>query len=161
MLLLQEFTFKIVLQPEKSHVSANHLSRIKLGEPPEGVNDDFPDVQLFHITVLPSWYARIREYLSTRRFPSEMPPNERRKLVLRRRTFQLINNLLYKMGPDQILRQCVLEEEIPKVLKEAHEGLVGGHMGLDTTARKILLAGLWWPTVHNNAREWVIACDTC
>lgn len=54
-----------------------------------------------------------------------MPPNERRKLVLRCPTFQLINELLYKMGPDQILRRCVLEEEIPKVLKEAHEGLRG------------------------------------
>jgi hypothetical protein len=54
-----------------------------------------------------------------------------------------------------------LEEEIPKVLKEAHEGLAGGHMGPDTTARKILLAGLWWSIVHNDAREWVVACDTC
>ena len=34
-------------------------------------------------------------------------------------------------------------------------------MGPDTTARKILLAGLWWPTVYNDAREWVVACDTC
>lgn len=52
LLLLQEFTFKIVVWPRKSHVSANHLSRIKSREPPEGVN--FPDMQLFHVTVLPS-----------------------------------------------------------------------------------------------------------
>ena len=67
-------------------------------------------------------------------------PSERRKLALRSRKFQLINGLLYKMGPDQILQQCVMEEEIPKVLKEAHEGPTGGHMGPNTTARKILLA---------------------
>ena len=53
-LLLQEFTFKIVVWPGKSHASADHLSRIKSGEPPEGVNDDFPDAQLFHVTVLPA-----------------------------------------------------------------------------------------------------------
>ena len=99
--------------------------------------------------------------MSTRQFPREMSPNERRKLVLRSRTFQLINGVLYKMGPDQILRRCVIEEEIPKVLKEAHEGPVGRHMGLDTTAWKILLARLWWPTLYNNAREWVVACNTC
>ncbi len=46
------------------------------------------------------------------------------------------------------------------MLKEAHEGPTGGHMGLDTTARKILLAGLWWPIVYD-AREWVVRCDTC
>ena len=53
------------------------------------------------------------------------------------------------------------EEEISRVLKEAHEGLAGGHMGPDTTTQKILLTGLWWLTVHNDAKEWVIVCDTC
>ena len=64
-------------------------------------------------------------------------------------------------GSNHILQRCVLEEEIPQVLKEAHEGPVGGHMGPDTTVRKILLAGLWWPIVYNDAREWVVECDTC
>ena len=100
LLLLQEFIFKIVVRPEKSHVSADHLSRIKTGEPPEGVNDDFPNAQLFQIAVLPKWYTSIEEYLSTGNIQREMPPNERRKLVLRSCTFQLINGLLYKMGPD-------------------------------------------------------------
>lgn len=159
--MLQEFSFKIIVRPGKSHVSADHLSRIKIGEPPEGVNDDFPDAQLFQIAVLPQWYTSIGEYLSTGQFSREMPLNERRKLVLRSRTFQLINRLLYKMGPDQILRRCVIEEEIPTILKEVHEGPVGGHRGPDTTVRKILLAGLWWPTLHNDARECVVACDTC
>ncbi|XP_059076953.1 uncharacterized protein LOC131876154 [Cryptomeria japonica] len=65
------------------------------------------------------------------------------------------------MGPDQILRRCVLEEEIQAILWEAHEGPTGGHMGPDTTARKVLLARLCWPTLHNDAREWVMSCDTC
>ncbi len=73
----------------------------------------------------------------------------------------MINGLLYKMGPDHILRRCVLEEEIPKVLKEAHEGSTGGHMGPNTMARKILLTGLWWRMVYNDVREWVVSCDTC
>ena len=35
-----------------------------------------------------------------------------------------------------------MEEEILGVLKESHQGLAGGHMGSDTTARKVLLVGL-------------------
>lgn len=54
-----------------------------------------------------------------------------------------------------------MKEEIPSVLKEAHDGLAGGRMGPNATASKVLLAGLWWPTVHTNAREWVVRCDTC
>lgn len=161
LLLLQEFTFNIIVRLGKSHVIADQLSRIQSGEPAEGVNEDFPDVHLFRIAVLPAWYTSVVEYLSTSRFPREMPPGERRKLVLRSRTFQLINGFLYKMGPNQVLRRCVLEEEIQGVLREAQEGPVGGHMGPDTTARKVLLAGLWWPTLHNDAREWVTSCDTC
>ena len=65
------------------------------------------------------------------------------------------------MEPNHILRRRVLEEEILRVLKEAHEGPAEGHMGLDTTVRKILLAGLWWPIAYNDAREWVVGCDTC
>ena len=124
------------------------------------MNDDFPDAQLFQIAVLPEWYRSIGEYLSTGQFPNDMLTNEKHKLIIRSRTFQLINGLLYKMGPDHILRRCVLEEEVPRVLK-AHEGPARGHMGLDTTAQKILLAGLWWPTVYNDVREWVVGCDTC
>ena len=158
--MLQEFTFKIIVRLGKSHVKEDHLSRIKIGEPTEGVNDDFPDAQLFQIAVLLEWYKSIGEYLSTRQPPREMSQNERRKLILRSHTFQLINGILYKMGPDHFLQQCVLEEEIPKVLKEAHESPTGGHMGPGTIARKILLVGLWWPTMYD-AREWVIGCDTC
>ena len=56
------------------------------------------------------------------------------------------------MGPDQILRRCVMEE-VQSVLREALEGSTGGHMGLDTTAQKVLLAGLWWPKLYNDAWE--------
>ena len=87
LLLLQEFTFKIVVRLGKSHVSVDHLLRIKSGEPLEGVNDDFPDAQLFHVTVLPTWYTSIGEYLSTGQFPSDMSLNKRWKLVLRSQTF--------------------------------------------------------------------------
>lgn len=162
LLLLQEFTFTIIVRPRKSHVIANQLFRIQSGEPAEdGVNEDFPNAHLFQIAILSSWYEKIEDYLSTSTFPSDMPPAERRKIVLKSKTFQLINGLLHKMGPDQILRRCVVEEEIPGVLKEAHEGLAGGHMGPDAIARKILLAGLWWPTMHTDAKEWVLGCDTC
>lgn len=79
---------------------------------------------------------------------------------MKRKKFQLINGLLYKMGPNQILRRCVIKEEIIGVLKEAHKGLAKGHMGLDATARKILLGGLWWPTMHIDTQKWVVGCDT-
>jgi hypothetical protein len=162
LILLQEFKFKIIVKPGKNHVIADQLSRIKSGEAVGGgINEDFPDTHLFQIAVLPAWYEKIGQYLSTDTFPHDMPTAEGRKIALKSSTFQLIEGLLYKLGPDGILRRCVMEEEIPGVLKESLEGVAGGHMGPDTTARKVLLAGLWWPTLYADAKEWVLSCDTC
>jgi hypothetical protein len=40
--------------------------------------------------------------------------------------FSLIPGKLYKMGPDEILRRCVMEKERPLILTEAHEVIAGG-----------------------------------
>jgi hypothetical protein len=37
--------------------------------------------------------------------------------------FSLIVGQLYKMGPDEVSRRCVMDEEIPLILVESHEGI--------------------------------------
>jgi transposase InsO family protein len=75
--------------------------------------------------------------------------------------FSLIVGQLYKMGPNEILRRCVMEAEHPLILAEAHEGITGGHYAGKATAQKVLRAGLWWPTLHKDAKEYTRACDVC
>jgi hypothetical protein len=65
------------------------------------------------------------------------------------------------MGPDEILRRCVMEAERPLILTEAHEGIAGGHYAGKETAQKVLRAGLWWPTLHRDAKDYYRACDVC
>jgi hypothetical protein len=65
------------------------------------------------------------------------------------------------MGPDEILRRCVMEAERPLILAEAHEGITGGHYAGKETMQKVLRAGLWWPTLHKDAKEYYKACDVC
>ena len=50
---------------------------------------------------------------------------------------------LYKMGIDQVMHRCVRSHEQEVVLKEAHQGVCGGHFSRETTSRKIFQAGLW------------------
>jgi hypothetical protein len=45
------------------------------------------------------------------------------------------------------------------ILSEAHEGLVGGHYAEKVVAQKHLHAGLWWPTLHKDAKELCQRCD--
>ena len=75
--------------------------------------------------------------------------------------FTLIAGQLYNMGPNEILRICVLEHEKPLILAEAHAGVAGGHYIGKATAQNILIAGLWWPTIHKDAKEYCHSCDIC
>jgi hypothetical protein len=75
--------------------------------------------------------------------------------------FSLINGKLYKMGPDEILRRCVIEVERPSILVESHKGITGGHYIGKATVQKVLRAGLWWPTLHIDAKDYYRAYDVC
>ena len=44
---------------------------------------------------------------------------------------------------------------------EAHAEVAGGHYGGHVTTRKVLRAGLWWMTLHNDATDYAWACDVC
>jgi hypothetical protein len=43
------------------------------------------------------------------------------------------NEVLYKMGQDNRLRRCMSTIEAQKVMKELHEGAVGGHFATRIT----------------------------
>jgi transposase InsO family protein len=81
--------------------------------------------------------------------------------VVRAADFSLIDGHLYKMGPDEILRRCVMEVERLLILAESHEGIAGGHYAGKETTQKVLRAGLWWPTLHRDAKDYYRACDVC
>ena len=88
-----------------------------------------------------------------------MTTQQKKKLVVRASEFTLIAGKLYKMGPDEILRRCVLEHEKPLILAEAHSGAARGHYAGKDTAQKILTTGLWWPVIHKDTREYCHRCN--
>jgi hypothetical protein len=65
------------------------------------------------------------------------------------------------MGANGILRRCVLEHERPIILEEVHDGIVGGHYAGRATTQKILCTGIWWLTLHKDAKEYCQSCDIC
>jgi hypothetical protein len=65
------------------------------------------------------------------------------------------------MGADNILRRCVLKHEIPRILAESQEGIARGNYTGKDTMQKVLRAGLWWPTIHRDSKEYFHKCDVC
>jgi hypothetical protein len=81
--------------------------------------------------------------------------------VVKATNYQLITGNLYKLGENGILRHCVLENERLIILKEAHDGIVGGNYAGKSITHNILCTWLWWPTLHKDAKEYCQSYDIC
>eukprot|EP00253_Pinus_taeda_P025005 PITA_25005 len=128
----------------------------------EGMLDDqMLDEHLFSISVLPPWFADIANYLVSAQFPSHLSSKEKRKIVRKSAPFTWIRGNHFKLGVDQILRGCVREEEFFDILLTYHDGPYGGHFAAKRTAFKILQAGYYWPTLHQDVRRYISQCDLC
>ena len=80
-------------------------------------------------------------------------------MVVKVAEFTLIAGQLYKLGPDEVLRRCVMPHEKEAIIREAHSGTAGGHFAGKSTAKKILAAGLWRPTLQKDTKEFCRCCD--
>jgi hypothetical protein len=69
--------------------------------------------------------------------------------------------MLYRRGRDSILRRAVSKEEAGIILAQCHEGVFGGHFAEDTTARKILAAGYFWPSLFKDCSNFCKSCPMC
>jgi hypothetical protein len=160
-LLFQEYDFEIVVKPGIMNKGLDHLSRLEHGEEPTSLEDTLPDAQLLAIRKVDDHFVEIVHFLSIGMAPHEYIVIQKKQLVVCASYFQLIVGQLYKMGPDEILMRCIMKEERPLILAEAHEGITGGHYVGKETMQKVLRAGLWWPTLHKDAKEYYRACDVC
>jgi hypothetical protein len=120
LLLFQEFDFEVIVKLGKLNARPNHLSRVTNGEEPTNLEDNIPDVQLFLVQVVDEYFADIIEYLNTGSVLEEFSTAQKKNLVFKAASCQLIARHLYKMGTYSILRRCVLEHERPRILAEAH-----------------------------------------
>jgi hypothetical protein len=126
-LLFQEYDFEIIVKPGRMNKGPDHLSRLEHGEEPTSLEDTLPDAQLLSIRKMDDHFIDIVQFLSTGMAPNEYTISQKKQLVVRAADFSLMASQLYKMGPNEILRRCVIEAEHPLILTEAYEGIAGGH----------------------------------
>ena len=142
------------MKPRKFNSGPDHLLHILPGEDAGNVDESLPNMHLFTIQMVDDYFADTVQLLSTGVTPLEFTIAQKKQLMVKAANYQLIAGNLYKLGAYGILRQCVLEHERPMILIEVHEGIAGGHYAGKVIAQKILCAGLWWPTLHKDAKEY-------
>ena len=57
--------------------------------------------------------------------------------------------------------RCLEQDDTSKVVKELHDGPVGGNFSGYTMEHKILRVGYYWPTLVKDAYAYLGKCDTC
>eukprot|EP00253_Pinus_taeda_P034228 PITA_34228 len=135
----KQFDLTIVDKLGKENVVADFLSRLDLLAGEEGmVDDQIPDEHMFAILVLSPWFVDIANYLVSAQFPPHLSLKGKSKISRKGAPFTWIGGNLFKLGPYQILRRCVREEEVFDILLTCHDGPFGGHFATKRTSFKIL-----------------------
>ena len=161
-LLLQEFNLEIKDKSGAENVVADHLSRLEL--PDRGselqIDDYFRGEYLMQVLSLP-WFADFVNYLVCGVFPPDITYQQRKKFLSDVKHYYWEEPLLYKRCGDGLIRRCLPEDEVKDVLTHCHSLEYGGHFSSTKTAAKVLQSGFYWPTLFQDARQFVLTCDRC
>ncbi|XP_075092157.1 uncharacterized protein LOC142172442 [Nicotiana tabacum] len=164
-LLLQKVDLEIKDKKGIENQVADHLSRLE--DPPlefSEIKEEFPDEHIFSVNSIvtqPPWFADIANYLVGRWTPQDLSYQQRKKLISVAMYYLHNEPYLFKICADNIIRRCVPEEEMTKILYQCHDGAIGGHYAANRTTFKVLEAGFFWPTLFKDVRAYVAQCDKC
>ncbi|GJV45302.1 reverse transcriptase domain-containing protein [Tanacetum coccineum] len=126
------------------------------------VDDNFPGEILMEITTkdIP-WFADFANYLVCEIIPKGMTYQQKNKFFSELKNYFLEDPYLFKVCSNGMIRRCVSGLETRTILDQCHHGPTGGHYGPNTTAKKVLDSGFYWPTIIKEAHTPVRLCEAC
>ena len=181
---LQEYNFQIEHRPGRKHSNADSLSRLPCkqcgrenhssGDLPTKPTLTFPisvvssitlhDEQMKDPEVRFVLEAKTTQLKPTRQELQGHGPTVR-KLVQLWDQLQVKDNVLWRIFEDAAREKSHYQLVVPKglrdsVLRELHEGTVGGHLGQEKTLEK-LKERFYWPGHWTDVYNWCRTCGTC
>nr|GEY36707.1 reverse transcriptase domain-containing protein [Tanacetum cinerariifolium] len=133
-LLLQEFTFKVVDTKGAENLAADHLSRLENPHQnvldPKEINESFPLETLNLVSTRgnqsTSWFADFTNYHAGNFVDKGMSPQQKSKFFKDVKHYFWDDPYLFKICADQVIRRCVSGQESVDILKACHSGPAGG-----------------------------------
>ncbi|GJS81843.1 reverse transcriptase domain-containing protein [Tanacetum coccineum] len=163
-LLLQEFDIEIKNRKGIENVAADHLSRIENEETSDDseVDDNFPRETLMEMnTEDEPWFADFANYLVSDIIPKGMTYQQKNKFFSDLKHYFWEEPYLFKVCSNGMIRCCVSRPETRTILDQCHHGPTGGYYRPNTTTKKVVDSGFYWPTIIKKAHTQVRLCEAC
>ncbi|GJV18361.1 reverse transcriptase domain-containing protein [Tanacetum coccineum] len=162
-LLLQEFTFKVIDTKGAENLAADHLSRLENPYEnvldPKEVNEKFPLETLNMVTSRGDsstpWFADYANYHAGNFIVKGMSSQQKNKFFKDVKHYFWDDPYLFKICADQMIRRCIAGPEALDILEAFHSGPTRGHYGANYTAKKVFDSGFYWPTIFKDAHDLV------
>nr|GEX62743.1 reverse transcriptase domain-containing protein [Tanacetum cinerariifolium] len=144
-LLLQEFTFKVIDKRGVKNLATDHLSRLENPHQnaldPKEINESFPleTLNLVSTRGNPStpWFADFANYHAGNFIVTRMSSQQKSNFFKDVKHYFWDDPFLFKICANQVIRRCVYGQEAIDILKACHYGPTGGHNGPNYTAKKL------------------------
>nr|GEV83375.1 hypothetical protein [Tanacetum cinerariifolium] len=129
-LLLQEFTFKVIDTKGAENLAADHLSRLENPHQsvldPKEINESFPLVTLNLVSTRgsqsTSWFANFTNYHVGNFVIKGMSSQQKSKFFKDVKHYFWDDPYLFKICADQVIRRCVSGQEAVEIIKACHYG---------------------------------------
>nr|GEV07259.1 reverse transcriptase domain-containing protein [Tanacetum cinerariifolium] len=145
-LLLQEFTFKVIDTKGAENMAADHLSRLENPHQnvldPKDINESFPletlNMVSFRGNSSTSWFTDFANYHVGNFVVKGMSSQHKNKFFTDAKHYFWDDPFLFKICADQVIRRYVHGQEAIDILKACHYGPTGGHHGPNSLLRRCL-----------------------
>nr|GFA69993.1 reverse transcriptase domain-containing protein [Tanacetum cinerariifolium] len=155
-IILQEFTFKVIDTKEPENLATDHLSRLEIPHQnvldPKEINESFPLETLNLVSTRGNsstpWFAGFANYHAKNFVVKGMSSQQKSKFFKDAKHYFWDDPFLFKICVDQVIRRSIHGPEAIDILKACHYGPTGGHHGPNYTAKKVFDLGFYWPTIY-------------
>nr|GEZ11512.1 reverse transcriptase domain-containing protein [Tanacetum cinerariifolium] len=166
-LLLQEFTLKVIHTKGAENLAADHLSRLENPHQnvldPKEINESFPletlNMVSFRGNSSTPWFSDFANYYAGNFIVKGMSSQQKNKFFEDMKHYFWDDPFLFKIYADQVIRRCVHGQEAIYILKAYHYRPIGGHHGPNYIAKKVFDLGFYWPTIYRDAQDLVNTYD--
>ncbi|GJU18036.1 reverse transcriptase domain-containing protein [Tanacetum coccineum] len=91
----------------------------------------------------------------------EVKAIEASKLCIKAKQYELLEGVLYRRSFLNPWLRYVGPLQAEYVIQEIHEGSCSMHAGPRSVVAKVMRLGYYWPTMHQDARDMIRACNDC